>query len=161
MTARESASRALVEEVVRSSGNVRLRVFGTSMVPFIFPGDVISIQRAHLDEISLGEIALFSQGGRLFAHRVVSRGCAGKMPCLITRGDRLAHNDPPVASSEFLGRVTSIERGNQQFKPAAVVRGWNQLILRVLRASDLATYAYLHVMSSLRDLFPGRADCRP
>ena len=34
----------LVGKVVRSFGKVRLCVFGTSMVPSILPGDLISIQ---------------------------------------------------------------------------------------------------------------------
>src|SRR5580700_2818508 len=61
----------LAEEVVRTFGQVRLRVFGTSMVPSILPGDLISIQRATVSEISIGEIVLYSREERLFAHRVV------------------------------------------------------------------------------------------
>ena len=63
----------LAEEVVRAFGEVRLRVFGTSMVPSILPGDLVLIQRANLHEISAGEVVLFLQNGRLFVHRVVDR----------------------------------------------------------------------------------------
>ena len=66
----------LAEEVVRAFGEVRLRVFGTSMAPSILPGDLVLIQRASLDEILPGQVVLFLQRGRLFVHRVVDRKIA-------------------------------------------------------------------------------------
>ena len=154
----------LAGDVVRTFGEVRLRVFGTSMVPSILPGDLISIQRASLSEISQGEIVLYSREGRLFAHRVMSRAGTQDDPQLITRGDRLSHNDPPVSSSELLGRVTSIQsadgRGLRQIQPAARLSAWEQLILRVLRTSDRATYLYLRLEGHWRSFFSGRAACQ-
>src|ERR1700676_5350556 len=97
----------LAEEVVRTFGEVRLRVFGTSMVPSILPGDLISVQRAGVSEISSGEIVLYLREGRLFAHRMVALDANSEHARLITRGDRLLHNDPPVSSAELLGRVIS------------------------------------------------------
>jgi signal peptidase I len=154
----------LAGDVVRTFGEVRLRVFGTSMVPSILPGDLIFIQRAHLSEISPGEIVLYSREGRLFAHRVVARAGSHDNLRLITRGDRLSHNDPPVLSSELLGRVTSIQcadgRGHRQLQPAARVNAWGQLIVRLLRTSDRATYLYLRLDGYWRSFVPGRAACR-
>src|ERR1700730_2178558 len=109
----------LAEEIVRTFGEVRLRVFGTSMVPSILPGDLVTIQRTSLKDISPGEVVLFLQKGRLFVHRVVAQKVAAtadspSQSCLITRGDRLRHDDPPVSSVELLGRVFSIERNNRK-----------------------------------------------
>jgi signal peptidase I len=156
MNARENASKALVEEVVRSIGAVRLRVLGTSMVPAMLPGDLVSIRRASLDEISVGEVVLFLQNGRLFVHRVVGRNevsAAGNPEghYLITRGDRLRHDDPPVSSRELLGRVVSIERDNRNIELAP--HGSNGLFARLLRASDRATYLYLRLGACWRTLF--------
>jgi signal peptidase I len=161
MNVKETASRAAVEEVVRSLGRVRLRVLGTSMAPSVLPGDLVSIQRADLNEISLGEIVLFTQDERLFVHRVVSRLAEGEAPGLITRGDRLDYDDPPVTSSDILGRVTSVVRGRRCFQPGAEVKGWNRLLLGVLRSSDLATFAYLRVVSRLEEVFARKGESRP
>jgi hypothetical protein len=154
----------LASEVVRTFGEVRLRVFGTSMVPSILPGDLISVQRAGPSEISLGEIALYSRDGRLFAHRVVARVGGHDDPRLVTRGDRLSQHDPPISSFELLGRVTSIqhgdERGYRKVRPAAHLNGWEQMILRVLRTSDRATYLYLRLAGYWRSSFYGRTSCR-
>jgi signal peptidase len=105
----------LAVEVARTFGSLRLRVTGTSMLPAIQPGDLLTIDRVNLRDTSPGEIVLFTRAGRLFAHRIVDRSsgasdpCAGD-PCIVTRGDRLLENDPPVFQSELLGRVTSIDR---------------------------------------------------
>ena len=142
----------LAGDVIRTFGKVRLRVFGASMVPSILPGDLITVQRAVASEISSGEIVLFAREGRMFAHRVVSRTDGPEQPCanrgespLITRGDRLRRNDPPVSSSELLGRVISIERGNSQRRPAGGLTGWERMIGCLLRYSDHATDAYLRL----------------
>ena len=155
---------SLASEVVRTFGKVRLRVLGTSMVPSVLPGDLISVQRAGLSGISCGEIVLYSREGRLFAHRVVGRAGSREDPRLITRGDRLSHNDPPVSSSELLGRVTSIQcgdgRGHRQVRPAVRLNTREQMIVRVLRTSDRATYLYLRLAGHWRSFFSGRADCQ-
>jgi hypothetical protein len=150
----------LAGEVVRTFGELRLRVLGTSMVPAIHPGDLISIQHVSLSEISPGEIALYLRGGRLFAHRVVARAGSSEQPLLILRGDRLRHNDPPVCASELLGRVHFIERGERRLQPATALRVWERMILRVLRFSDRATYLYLRLDAGRQRLFPGRTECQ-
>jgi signal peptidase I len=140
----------LAGEVVRTFGEVRLRVFGTSMVPSILPGDLICVQRAGVSEISTGEIVLYSRDGRMFAHRVVNPAGGAEKALLITRGDRLRDNDPPVFSSELLGRVTSVERGNFQKRPAIRLNGWERLIAGLLRHSDQATYLYVQFLRFLQ-----------
>ena len=153
----------LAEEVVRAFGEVRLRVFGTSMVPSILPGDLVLIQRASLDEISPGEVVLFFQKGRLFVHRVVERkvlAASGRPEesCLITRGDRLRHEDPPVTSSELLGRVVSIERDDRIVELPA--HEPDRMIVRLLQSSDRVTYLYLRLAAAWRSLFLRRAKCQ-
>jgi signal peptidase I len=153
----------LAGDIVRTFGEVRLRVFGTSMVPSILPGDLISVQRAGVPEISRGEIVLYSREGRLFIHRVVACTNSPEQPLLVTRGDRLNYNDPPVSSAELLGRVTSIECGDRcggrQVEIVAPPFGSNCLMLRVLRSSDRATYLYLQLAVLWRDRFPRRMKC--
>jgi hypothetical protein len=153
----------LAEEIIRTFGEVRLRVYGTSMAPCILPGDLVSIERASLQDISPREIVLYLRNGRLFAHRVVERKVAPtaggyEEPCLITRGDRLSHNDPPVFSSDLLGRIVSVKRGNRKVELPGMES--NRLIARLLRASDRVTYLYVRLAASWRTLFPRRDKCQ-
>jgi signal peptidase I len=150
---------SLAGEIVQTFGEVRLRVFGTSMAPSILPGDLVSVQRAGLSEISPGEIVLFTRKGGLAVHRVVARTTTLGRPSLITRGDRLRHNDPPVSSSEFLGRVHFVERGGRRLQPAARPGAWERMIGLLLRSSDRATSLYLRLAAPAGTL-PGRAECQ-
>ena len=152
----------MAEEVIRNFGEIRLRVYGTSMLPTILPGDFVLIHRATVNEISPGEIVLYLQRGRLFVHRVVDRkemaasSVSGELH-LITRGDRLRHNDPPVSSLELLGRVVSIERDGQEIELPA--NGSNRIVVRLLQSSDRAAYLYLRLAEYWRTLFTRRAKC--
>lgn len=154
----------LAEEIVRTFGEVRLCVVGTSMVPSILPGDLVSIRKASSREIFFGDVVVFQQCGRLLVHRVVSwkvattpSGTAGE-PVLITRGDRLRHDDPPVPSSALLGRVVSLERNNRKIDlPVPESLG---LLARLFRASDRATYLYLRLVDCWRTLFLRRTKCQ-
>ena len=65
----------LAVEVARTFGRLRLRVTGTSMMPAIQPGDLLSIDRVNLRDTSPGEIVLFAE--------LVENGCdRGAIPCL-------------------------------------------------------------------------------
>ena len=154
----------LAQEVVHNFGEVRLSVFGTSMVPSVLPGDQVLIQRATPEEILPGEIAVFLRSGRLFVHRVVDRRVMAAAPkaeetlCLITRGDRQRNCDPPVQSSELLGRVVTIERDRREIKVSP--NRSTRLTARVLQRSDKVTSLYLRLAAYKRTIFPGRASCQ-
>jgi signal peptidase I len=154
----------LAAEIVRTFGGVRLRVFGTSMVPSILPGDLISVQSANVLEISPGEIILYLRDGRLFVHRVVARAGGQDDPRLVTRGDRLSYNDPLVSSSELLGRVTSIRthdgRRQREMRSAISVSVSEQIFIQVLRTSDRATCLYLRLAGYLPSFFSRGVACR-
>lgn len=142
----------LAAEVVSSFGSVRLRVTGTSMVPAVRPGDLLSIRRVDLGEASSGDVVLVMRGDRLFAHRVVARGGSSRDAYLLTRGDRLLKNDPPVFRSHLLGRVTSIERGGRQVRPRAWLKRSDGLLGRILRASDRSTFLFVRLTALWRAL---------
>lgn len=153
----------LAEEVIRTFGEVRLRVFGTSMAPAMLPGDLVTIRRAAINDISAGDIVLFTRNGRLFVHRVVGQKTLSpaekiEEARLITRGDRLRHEDPPVSSEELLGRVVSLKRDHR--KVELEPRESNGVLARLLRASDRTTYLYLLLLAGWRSLFFRGVKCQ-
>jgi signal peptidase I len=154
----------LAEEIVRNFGEVRLRVFGTSMVPSILPGDMVSVQHAGPSEICSGEIVVYARYGRLIIHRVVESSGSCSESLLVTRGDRLFRNDASVSSSELLGRVTSVQtpdgRWRREVRPAISAGVWQQFLFYVLRTSDRATGLYLRLARRLPNLFSRGPACR-
>jgi signal peptidase I len=143
-----AAGCALIPEVLRLSGTVRLRAFGSSMLPAIFPGDILIIDRAELNRSVPGDIVLFKRDKRLFAHRVVGQHDRNGVRCLVTSGDALAECDSPVFPEELLGRVNSIVRGTRQIDPNATLLG--RLISISLRNSDLLRRCFLWLLCRTR-----------
>jgi hypothetical protein len=116
----------LFVEVLRSFGEARLAVTGTSMLPSVRPGDVLEVHRESVAEVMPGEVVLFEREGRTL---------------LLTRGDRLKDSDPPVSPEEVLGRVTAIVRGRRRISTRMT---WQRRIACwALRRSDYAARAPL------------------
>src|SRR5437763_11389848 len=111
----DSVKCQLAAETLRTSGFLRLRATGSSMLPAIWPGDILDIRRCRIGVVRTGEIALFECYGRLVAHRVIGR----QGSALITQGDTLPAPDPQVTEAELLGTVFMIRRGRRQFRPPA------------------------------------------
>ena len=126
----------LVAETLRVSGGVRLRVFGASMLPSVWPGDILTIRHTVASEVKPGELVLWDHSGGLIVHRVVRNAADG----LITRGDALPACDPPVMSSHLLGKVTSIQRGRARFAPKGKLNCPQRLLrFLILRCGEIRT----------------------
>jgi signal peptidase I len=116
MQDRAAVDMALAEEVLKSYGRLRILARGSSMIPAIFPGDILLVERDPLGRLRPGHIVLASRGGRFYAHRVVRLTALGGPPRVITRGDALPENDPPFLDEEVLGRVTALVRGDKRIE---------------------------------------------
>jgi hypothetical protein len=170
-TSRDTLGCALAAEVLRSFGKLRLQADGSSMLPAVWPGDILYVQGQDAAAALPGDIVLFGREGRLVAHRVVEvrkaksgvRGPASgvriqnpdsRFPIpdsrfeFVTRGDSLDRNDPPVSSHELLGRVTAIERGSRRVNPRLTF--WSSIASSILRRSDFLTRILLGLHRALR-----------
>src|SRR5437016_11724093 len=99
------------------------------MLPTIWPGDIACVSR--VVAYRPGDVVLFSRNGRLFVHRVVEMSGGA----VVTRGDSMLDADPPVAVSDGLGRVESIERGGSRVAMAERVSGGQRAAGAVLGQS--------------------------
>jgi hypothetical protein len=127
----------LAGEVLRSCGQLRLQVTGWSMLPSVWPGDTLIIEKANFDEVAEGEIVLIGRERRLMAHRVISCDSCGR-DGVVTRGDAMAVPDRPAAGEEVLGRVSLIERNGRQLAPSAKLRTWQRLVAALVSRSEFA-----------------------
>lgn len=98
----------LFADVLRQFSTARLVVTGASMLPAIWPGDALTIERKELAELRAGEIVLAEREAKLIAHRVKSVGDR-----LITQGDSMPQCDPPFTTFEILGQVVAILRNGR------------------------------------------------
>ena len=104
---RQAACCELLHEVALREGSVRLRACGASMIPAVWPGDVLLIEACQPSDLERGAIALIHRDGRLFAHRVLGVGSDG----IKTRGDAVSAVDPAARADQLVGRVVSVTRG--------------------------------------------------
>ena len=97
----------LAGDLLARGTEVRMRVTGSSMTPFIRSGDVVTLVPSPSEGVSLGDVIAFSpHPGRLILHRVV----AGTARAPLTRGDAAPCVDEPGA---LLGVVSRVERAGR------------------------------------------------
>jgi signal peptidase I len=150
----------LAAEVLRSSGNLRLRVTGSSMLPSVWPGDTLLIERVQANAICGGDLVLFGRDRRLFVHRVVSVGIAdaaidatidGNIDAtILTRGDAMPQPDPPVPGRDLLGRVSYIVRAGRLIEPRKTLGLPQRAVATLMQHSEIAARMAIGVNGMLQ-----------
>ena len=107
----------LAEKTLRLFGSLRLRVTGFSMLPSVWPGDVVLVHRRGMQQIHPGDIVLFTRHGKLIAHRVVFKTSDQELPSLVTRGDALRSQDSAIGPTQLLGKVSGVLRAGKWIEP--------------------------------------------
>ena len=123
---------ALAADSLRASGRLRLQVRGESMLPTLWPGDVVEIANRALKDVQAGEIVLAFRDGRFFLHRLLARTEAGGF---LLYGDSMPGPDPEFSGEALLGRLVGrAGRGQDQAKalPVRPPRLWSWTIGRLL-----------------------------
>ena len=126
--AREVERCALASESLQASGRLRLQVHGESMLPTLWPGDLVEIRSCSVDEVLPGEIVLAFREGRFFLHRFVGRLQANGF---LLRGDSMPRPDPRFSNQALLGRLVSCgEQGQRenQNHPVLALRPWSRAL---------------------------------
>jgi signal peptidase I len=127
----------LAGEVLRSSGTLRLQVTGWSMLPSVWPGDTLVVERANSNAVSEGDIVLFGRDRRLFAHRVVAKRSQPEESFVVTRGDAMPATDSPVSDDELLGRVCFIVRDGRLIEPSRSLGFSERAVAALVRSSEV------------------------
>lgn len=128
----------LAAEVLRSSGALRLQVNGSSMLPAVWPGDMLLIERAEGQAVSKGDIVLFGRDCRLVAHRVTGRIDTLGESKILTRGDAMRKPDPEVPEGDLLGKVSFISRNGELIAPRKSLRWMERAIAAVVSRWEIA-----------------------
>jgi hypothetical protein len=160
---RDQGRCSLAAEALRSWGILHLRATGVSMLPTLWPGDVLTVHSLSPEQVELGEIVLYMRQGRFFIHRVTRRNFTLQETCLITRGDCMSEDDPPVRRSELMGTVTEVQRSGSAFRPARRLSSLRRFVAFMLchwslfRRGALRVWNYLHAGDAQADATVVRA----
>jgi hypothetical protein len=147
----------LASEVLHRFGEVRFIAHGGSMVPSIYPGDLLTVRSHSPSGARRGEIVFFLLGGRPYVHRVTRKWPERNRIAFATRGDALPKEDPSVDASQLLGRVTAIQRRGKYVeiiaKPGPFLRAHRWAV-----RNSLAYTRLLLAVHALRMRIAGRSD---
>jgi len=141
---RSASGCELVAEVARRFGEVRLRATGASMMPVVWPGDVLTVRRCDMEELQPGDIVLYQREGKLVAHRITRIN--GDL--LITRGDSVRHDDSPVRKSDVVGQIVSLRRWGHRVPSG--LSFWSRTGSYILRRSNFCLHAAMLLAARLR-----------
>jgi signal peptidase I len=135
-------------EVLRSFGSLRFVATGWSMLPAVWPGDTLFVDRISPERVRVGDVVLVGREGRLCAHRVVCVPVpvdSGIIQHWITRGDAMAAPDRPVGESELLGRVSYLIREGKLVAVGAGLSVVERLLAGIVRRSVPAARALVYL----------------
>jgi hypothetical protein len=121
-TSRDQLKHNLAAEVLRTAGSFRLAAFGYSMLPTLWPGDLLTVQAQSFDQVQAPDIVLFTRDSRFFIHRILQKVEAPSERRLVTRGDALPDADVPVSPEEVLGKIVGVRHGRRDV-PVPVCSG--------------------------------------
>jgi hypothetical protein len=119
----------LVADALRRAGSpflrVRLRVYGESMLPAIWPGDTVEVTPCAPEDLRTGEIVLAIREGRLFLHRLIG-ACTQKG--FLLRGDSVPGLDPLFPPEALVGRMvgSSSFLGTTHFAASSFGMAWSR-----------------------------------
>ena len=105
---RSDASR--IADVLQKHGRIALRVHGTSMLPWVRPGDIAMIRRAEAADVRFGDVVLFRRSDHLCVHRIVRKSGTFRAEYFYAKADAHPTGDGRIESKQLLGRVVRIYR---------------------------------------------------
>jgi hypothetical protein len=135
----------LASEVLNSFGGLRFAATGWSMLPSIWPGETLVVERVSPEQVRVGDVVLTGRDGRLRAHRVVSIIGSGETRQWITQGDALSMPDSPMAEDRLLGRVVYLIRRRKCIPVPAELGVIEKVLAKIIRHSTPAARALVYL----------------
>ena len=106
------------DEILRNGMDLRVKVTGRSMAPFLSGGETLTISQAAGCTLRRGDLVLFrNQCDLPVIHRILKiRKTDDGVTCFLTKGDALAAFDEEIRQDNVLGKVLRVERPLQSGK---------------------------------------------
>jgi hypothetical protein len=106
----------LSSEILKGGKVLRFTAHGSSMVPFIFDGDVLTIQDVGSSMVAKGDIVFYrTQNDGLMAHRIIKVHSTDGKVRFSARGDGSPGSEEIIDADQVIGEVISIRRGRRTF----------------------------------------------
>jgi signal peptidase I len=104
----------LSSEILMGGNSIRFKAYGSSMLPWIKDGDLLTIQPFDEKEIRVGHVVLYpSAAQRPIVHRAIRIHHKGAHRIIVLRGDASPKSEEQIQAEKVLGRVVRIHRGSK------------------------------------------------
>jgi hypothetical protein len=97
----------------QSGERTLISITGRSMLPLLRAGDKVLVAHGY-SGVRRGDVIVFRRDGRLIAHRVLRTLENDSGRVFVTKGDNARDLDAPLGTSEIVGRVLAVRRGDRQ-----------------------------------------------
>lgn len=104
---------SLCADLLQSGQPVSFRASGSSMVPTLRAGDLVTVVPVGVADIRPGDVLLYATARGLTAHRVLRTLPGDSHRTFRTRGDAPGSTEEQVEASQVLGRVESLRRNGR------------------------------------------------
>ncbi|MFH0812091.1 MAG: signal peptidase I [Pseudomonadota bacterium] len=130
-------SLTLAKEILKRGNCVRIPTLGRSMFPLI--SNIVLIEPATAKDIKSGDVAVYSAGKRMIAHRLVKKATKNGKEILLTKGDTFVDSSE-VLPENVIGKVIGVEKWGIKLN---LKKGAGKLInILCSRASPILPIAY-------------------
>jgi signal peptidase I len=102
------------EEILNNGLNLRVKVTGRSMTPFLKGGEILTIKKVPCSSLLRGDLIYFKNRYNFpIIHRIIKKRQADNgMSIFQTKGDALIAFDESVHENDVLGKVCRIEKSS-------------------------------------------------
>jgi signal peptidase I len=108
----------LFEDILDDEINLRVKVTGRSMEPFLRGGEILTIKKVPYASLQKGDLIFFkNRHGLPVLHRIIKKSTNS----IQTKGDALMAFDEPVCENDVLGKVCMVEK----IKPRGEIKSIN------------------------------------
>jgi signal peptidase I len=102
----------LLRESINKNGWLKVRLKGKSMRPFLNDGEILIVSRVLPEDISVGNIILYSSDTGIVCHRVFRKEDNG----FEIKPDAGIRPDIKIGHGQLIGRVSAIQRKGRIFR---------------------------------------------
>ena len=139
MNTQEATS--LRKQLIENNHAVKIVASGYSMFPFMRNGDIQTISPIPIEEIQIGDVAVFERNNDWISHRVIDIRKTNNEITLILRGDTCIQLDPLVTKANYIGKTVAFERGGKVYEVASFKRKNKRIVwLGAMRITPLFVF---------------------
>ena len=144
------------EEILTKGTDIRVRVTGSSMTPFLKGGEIVTISKTDRSDLRMGDLILFKNDqGLPVLHRILRQWNRNNKCYYQAKGDGLIAPDKPIPEGCILGKVYLVEKriAHKSVRTLAMNSAWWKGVNRVTALWHLSKTFFFMFCSAIKIRF--------